>query len=237
MKKFMNKLRGFLVKARVYIKYTSYAANLSAIIVLICWCLGKKIVLFGGTYDHEPLFVILTGFFATLTQLYRWLLAESEYSPAHALALGYVKNFLAPTITQLMNDGVKNPVIYVYRPETMSELFGGNISRIRSKLVQDNFKLEDINLTPNSARARDIILIEKSATKKVYFDFPNTLTSLVNYVDYAVASGKNSHSEKKKDEFTKELMDKFFFKVNELLIKENITENIKYCDKTLNFAF
>jgi hypothetical protein len=237
MKMSINILRDNLVKARGIIKYVSYASNLSAITVLIFWLIGKKVVLFGTEYDHEPLFAVLTGVFATLTQLYRWLLTESEFSPAHALALGYVKNFISPTITQLMQDGVRNPIIYIYRPKSIAELYGGNISRVRSKLEQDNFKLVDINLTTQSARARDIILIEKSTTKKVYFDFPNTLTSLVSYVDYRIGSNQDSNSDRKKDKFTEELIEKFFSKVDELLTKENIKRNVKYCDQSLSFQF
>lgn len=237
MRKFRSRFIEYLIGKRKVIKYISWISNVGAILVLILWCLKKNIALAGTTYDHEPIFVVLTGIFAGLNQLHQWLLEESEYSPAHALAVGYVKNFISPTITQLMQDGTKNPIIYVYRPKCITELYSGNISRVRSKLKQNSFTLMDINLSSQSARARDIILIEKSSTKKVYFDFPNTLTSLVSYVDYRIGSNQNSNSEKKKDEFTEELIEKFFTKVDELLTKENIQGNIRYCDQTLNFQF
>lgn len=236
MMELFNELKRFLIKFRLIIRIVSYTSNIIALIVLAYWVTGNDIYILTHRIDHEPSFVILTTIFVSLNQLYRWLLEESQYSPAHSLATGYVNNFLSPTISQLMEDGEKEPIIYIYQPESITELYRDNVSRVKSRIKND-FLLNDVKLKLNSARARDIIQIEKSKTKKIYFDFPNTLLSLTSYVDYSIGSSKQSSFEKKKLEFTKKLLQEFYLKVDELLAKENISDNIRYCDKNLNFEF
>ncbi len=231
------KIGKWLLPYKKIIKRISWAVNLLVVIVLICWVTKTSIKINGTTYEQEPLLVGLTMFLALLNQIYRWLLNESEYSPAYALASGYVTNFLAPVVTQLIEDGEKNPIIYVYKPKHLSELFKNNVDRVKAEIKNKNFELNEVNLALKHARARDILLIQKSKTKKIYFDFPNTLTSLIAYVDYKVHSKEDSSSEKSKQKLTDDLIEKFYLKVSELLEKENIKANVKYCNKEMNLEF
>lgn len=219
------------------IKWASWIVNVVAVAALACWIFKIPIKIYHYNFEQEPVFAGLVLIYGFLNQAYRWLFDESEYSPAYALALGYVTNFLAPTVIQLMENGEKKPTIFVYKPESMSELFSTNIDRVKAELQNNSFEISEVKLTPKLARARDILLVQKSKTKKVYFDFPNTLTSLISYVDYKIGTKNNSSVEEAKEEFTSELIKKFFDKVDELLEKENIKGNIEYCDKQIKLKF
>lgn len=226
-----------LQQHRNQIKWLTIVVNVTALVALAFWVFNKKIIILGACFDQEPIFVSLTTLFVVLNQLYRWLLNESEYSPAYALATGYVSNFLVPSITQLVEDGESCPVIYVYKVENITELYKDNIDRIKANIRNKSFEIQQVNLKPKNARARDVMLIQKSETKKVYFDFPNTLTSLMAYIDYKISSKQDESSDTEKNQLTEELIERFYQKVDELTVKHNIVENIKFCDKKLNFNF
>jgi hypothetical protein len=237
MKKVVSKVSNWLTPYKNLIKWISWGVNLLATIVLVYWIFEIPIKFGETSFEQEPLLVGLTLLFATLNQIHRWLLSESEYSPAYALASGYVTNFLSPVITQLLENGEKNPVIYVYKPKNLSELFKNNIDRVKAEIQNNDFILNEVNLTLKHARARDILLVQKSKTKKIYFDFPNTLTSFISYVDYKINSKEDNSSEKAKEKLTNDLIEMFYQKVDELLKKENIQANVKYCDREMNLQF
>jgi hypothetical protein len=231
------RILSFLVKNSTLIRYLSIILNIVASVALVLWLFNKDIIIYGWTLDKEALFVILTCVAALLNQFHKWLLKEAEYSPAYALALGYVNNFIEPVITQLLEDGIKKPLIYVYQPKSISELYKSNIDKTKATIKNMEFDLTELQLNLKHGRARDILTIQKSKTKKVFFDFPNTLLSLSAYIDYKISSGANEFNDKEKLKFTEELFKKFYFKVNELVIEKNLKEYIKYCDKSLDFTF
>lgn len=237
MKKVGLKVANWLLPYINVIKWISRVVNLLAIVVLIYWIIGTPIIIAETTFDQEPLLVGLTMLFAALNQVHRWLLSESEYSPAYALASGYVTNFLSPVITQLLENGEKNPLIYIYKPKHLPELFKNNVDRIKAEIRNNNFELSEVKLDLKHARARDILIVQNSKTKKIYFDFPNTLTSLISYVDYKVGTSQNSSSDKSNEKLTTELIKKFYEKVDELVSKDNISAYIRYCDQKLEFHF
>lgn len=234
----MNKLKTsiimYLQKRSYFLKWASYVFNTIAFITLVSWLFKCSLKIHGFDLDYEALFTLLTMIALVIGQLYRWLLSEAEYSPAHALALGYVNNFLEPAITQLIENGENFPYIYVYKPKAISELYQTSIDRMKGQ-IKNNFDLNEIQLSLKHGRARDILTIQKSKTKKIYFDFPNTITSLVAYIDYKIGSAENESSEKKKQELMKKLIDKFFEEVDSLATKKNITKYICYCDANLSF--
>ncbi len=232
-----RKVISFLVKNSTLIKYLSIVFNVVASIALIMWLLNKDITIRKWSLDKEALFVILTSVAVLLNQFHKWLLAEAEYSPAYALALGYVNNFIEPVIAQLIEDGIKTPLVYIYRPKTISELYKTNIDKTKATIKNMQFDLTELQLNLKHGRARDILTIQKSKTKKVFFDFPNTLLSLSAYIDYKTSSGANQFNDKEKVKLTEELFEKFYSKVNDLAKEKNLDEYIKYCDKKLNFTF
>jgi|GEM_PF-2516626 len=227
-----SKFTRILMPYKKGVRWFSYLINLASIMVLAFWLFSRS-----SAIDFEPWFVLATVVYATVNLLLKWLLDESEFSPAYALAAGYVSNFIEPVVTQLLENGEKNVTIYIYKPYYFDELFKSNVDRVKAAIRNKEFELNEFNLELKHARARDILLIQRSKTKKVYFDFPNTLTSLISYVDYKVGSKSDSSSEKAKEKLTSELIEKFYQKVDELLAKKDLTSFIKYCDKNVNLDF
>jgi hypothetical protein len=219
------------------IKAVSLVLNITSIITLLLWLINLKFNILGVSIDLEALFVLLTTVAVFLNQLHRWLLAEAEYSPAYALALGYVNNFIEPAITQLIEDGISQPLLYIYKPEGISELYKPNIDRVKATIKNNSFELNELQLELKHGRARDILTIQKSKTKLIYFDFPNTLLSLSAYIDFKIASKINEATDIEKKQLTKLLLNKFYNKVDELVQEKNIQQNIKYCNKNLVFNF
>lgn len=232
-----RKVINFLVKNSEHIKHLSIVFNVVASVALIMWLLNKDITISKWSLDKEALFVTLTSVAVLLNQFHKWLLTEAEYSPAYALALGYVNNFIEPVIAQLIEDGIKTPLIYIYRPKTISELYKTNIDKTKATIKNMQFDLTELQLNLKHGRARDILTIQKSKTKKVFFDFPNTLLSLSAYIDYKINSGANQFNDKEKVKLTEELFEKFYSKINDLKKEKNLDGYIKYCDKKLNFTF
>jgi hypothetical protein len=232
-----KKILSFLVKNSALIRFLSIILNIVASVALIMWLFNKDIIIYKWSLDKEALFVILTSVAVLLNQFHKWLLKEAEYSPAYALALGYVNNFIEPVITQLLEDGIKKPLIYIYQPKSISELYKSNIDKTKAAIKNMQFDLTELQLNLKHGRARDILTIQKSKTKKVFFDFPNTLLSLSAYIDYKTSSGANQFNDKEKTKLAEELFEKFYTKVTELTIHKNLNKYIKYCDKNLDFVF
>lgn len=217
------------------IKWLSVFLNVVAAITLLLWLTRFEMQFLGSNIELEALFVGLTTVAVLLNQIHRWLLADAEYSPAYALALGYVNNFIEPTITQLMENGVAKPVIYIYRPQNIEELYQPNIDRTKALIKNHSFELNELQLNLKHGRARDILTIQKAKSKMIYFDFPNTLLSLSAYIDFKISSRANENEDKKKTELTELLFDKFYEKADSLLEGKNLSKNIRYCDKNLDF--
>jgi hypothetical protein len=214
----------------------NFLLNIFSICVIILWAtraLIEKQFNIEFILDLEALFAISTGLAVALNQLQQNLLKDSEYSPAYALAYGYVNNFIAPAITQLKEDGERKPKICIYKPNNFDELTSDNIDRIKADLKLKKYEIATLNLNLKHARAKDLISLNKNTKVKSYFDFPNTLVSLDTYVDYKVGSNPNASNEAQKKELIAELIEKFYSKIEELFVEKGITENIQYCDKNL----
>jgi len=214
----------FLAKNSNAIKFLSIILNVVASVALFMWLFNKDITIHKWSLDKEALFVILTSVAVLLNQFHKWLLTEAEYS-------------IEPVIAQLIEDGIKTPLVYIYRPKAISELYKTNIDKTKATIKNMQFNLTELQLNLKHGRARDILTIQKSKTKKVFFDFPNTLLSLSAYIDYKTSSGVNQFNDKEKVKLTEELFEKFYSKINDLTKEKNLDEYIKYCDKKLDFTF
>ena len=218
------------------IKWGSYILNTVSILTLLLWLfksLIEKKLKIEFLIDLEALIAITTSLLVVINQLLRKLLKEAEYSPAYALAVGYVNNFISPVITQLKENGIKDPRLCIYRPIHFDELTPDNVDRIKADLVHKKYELTEINLKLKGARARDILTLNKKTKIHVYFDFPNTLLSLYGYVDYKIGSEANSSIEKIKNKLIAELIEQFYLKINEMIQAKNLQTNVSYCDKSL----
>lgn len=233
----MKKLQKYFLELAVSnittFKYCSYLLNICAAFIIGCWLLKKTIPQFANI-DLEALFTILSFFAVSFNQLNRKLFEKTEYSPADVLALGYVNNFLVPVITQLKENGEKKPSLCIYKPTKISELEASNIDVIKAELNNKNYSLVEMKLNLKQARARDILTIQKNNSRQIYFDFPNTLLSLLSYIDYKTESKANKSTEKIKTELGVNLISEFYDKVEELAKEKRIFKNIKFCDADLN---
>lgn len=218
------------------IKWISYSLNGFSILTLLLWAFKsnlENIFKIEFLIDLEALFAISSGCMVALNQLLRKLLKEAEYSPAYALAVGYVNNFIFPVVTQLKEDGVINPKLCIYRPNHFDELSSNNVDRVKADLINKKYDLTEVNLKLKGARARDILTLNKKAKVHTYFDFPNTLLSLYAYVDYKIGSRPNTSIDENKNELIGDLIEQFYLKVNELILTNNLGNNVSYCDKNL----
>lgn len=233
MKKLQNHLLDLAISNIKIFTYLSYILNVTTAIIIIFWLLKKTIPYF-ETIDLEALVTIVSFIAVTFNQLNRKLFERTEYSPAYVLALGYVNNFLLPVITQLKEDGIKNPSLCIYKPNKINELEASNIDVIKAELRNNSYLLQEVKLNLKQARARDILIIQKNQNKQIYFDFPNTLLSLLDYIDYKAESKANTSPDKLKTELGISLITEFYKKVEELSKEKRINSNIKFCNGDLN---
>lgn len=232
VKKVQNKCIDWASRNPLIFKYLSYSLNVLAVVIFVLWLLKKQIPKLTGI-ELEALFAVLSGAGVTLNQFNRKLYENSEYSPAEVLALGYVNNFLMPVIVQLKKRGETNPIICLYKPRKISELEDSNIENSEAELKNRNYTLDNINLDLKPVRARDILIIQKNATIKCYFDFPSTLLSLIDYIDYKIESKPNTSVIAIKTELEEILIKEFYSKLKFLLKQKKIRNNIKFCDNKL----
>lgn len=232
----MNKLQNYILELAIsHIKiftYFSYILNFLTATIILFWLLKKSIPNLEHI-DLEALVTIVSFLAVTLNQLNRKLFEKTEYSPADVLALGYVNNFLVPVITQLKEDGIKKPSLCIYKPYKINELEGSNIDAIKAELRNKEYSLVEVKLNLKQARARDILTIQKNDSNQIYFDFPNTLLSLISYIDYKAESKANTSTDKIKTELGVNLIFEFYKKIEELAKEKRIYKNIKFCTADL----
>ncbi|MGV8138184.1 MAG: STING domain-containing protein [Mangrovibacterium sp.] len=164
--------------------------------------------------EPEPLIVLLglaSGAVATLSKKYENVLKAEKYSVANVLAQGYVKNFLEPVVTQLKKDNPDERVrFYIFVPDLLSELTSKAIDRWKSDLIEKGFRSKMMKVKlPEGRGLRDVMTVANSDSRSIYFDFPNTLFSLTDYVEYKVNSPGNSLNQAEKNRLGREYIKRF----------------------------
>ena len=180
------------------------------------WISGIEIFI-----EPEPVTVLLglaSGAVATLSKKYENAIEAEKYSVANVLAQGYVKNFVEPVVTQLKKDNPGRKIqFYIFVPNLLSELTPKAIDRWKSDLIEKGFKSNTMKVKLSEGRGlRDVMTVSNSDSKDVYFDFPNTLFSLTNFVEYKMNSPQNSLNTEEKNQLGKAYIKKF----QEQLIQE-----------------
>ena len=203
-------------------KISDILLRIISIAFFISWIMKIKLPYVDGEAAFAGALIIAAGF----NQLYKWLLDESEFSPAYALAFGYVEHFIEPTITQLINEG-KIPILCIYKPEYLNDLSNENIDRVRGKINNNYYQVGEINLSLKQGRTRDVIVIELKKGEELYFDFPSTLKSLIPYIDYKIGTVANESDDDKKEKLGAELIKKFFNKLEERLKSKSLDRYVK----------
>lgn len=212
-----------------------YSFTIVALIALAMWLLKIPIKVNNKEYEWEPFFTILTAIGLGFNQFYRWLLTEATYSPAHTLAYGYVENFLEPTITQLKEQHIDNPLIYIYRAEDIIDLTKSNIDRVKADLANKGYILKEIQLNLKYTRARDVLSIRGSQKEHAYFDFPNTITTLYNYIDYKTSS-QGELPRPPMHKISKKLLNEFYDQVLSLMKDKKLGSYILLCNDISNIS-
>jgi len=203
------------------IKILENLLNGLAFISFILWVFKVEI----SSIESEALFAGLMLLIALLNKFYSLVIEEIEFSPAHALAYGYIENFIEPLVIQLL-ENKEEPKICIYTPDKLDDLSDNTIDRIKAELKLRDYEMKKINLSLRHGRARDILTVEKKENREWYFDFPNTLRSLIPYVDYKVVSKKNQSSIDKKHKLGVDLIDEFFNKIDEILKDKGLSKYI-----------
>lgn len=212
----------------ILLKIVGIILNVCTFLLLLLWVLKMKVDALKD-FDFEAILACVSPLALSLNQLHRKLLEQNEYSPAVVLAHGYVYNFLLPVITQLKEDGVVKPKICLYKTYDIDDLTDKKIDLMKADLINKSFQLLEVKLNLKQARARDILTISKGSNQ-TYFDFPNTLLSLFNYIDYKLETKSNRHSDKQKKDLAEKLISEFYETLDDLLTKNRIKQYIKYCD-------
>jgi hypothetical protein len=166
-------------------------------------------------------------------------LEEERFSTPMALAFGYVRNFLEPAVTALLEHSQGRTwrvKIHVYIPERLEELEPLSRQRILARIRDANFREEIIKLQFDSGRARDIITITRSGEDRPhYFDFPTTLLTLTSLVDYKVASTTDPVTAQHKEELGQQYIRRFRDYLLECVEKLGLSKHVELTDKELGF--
>jgi len=163
-------------------------------------------------------------------------LEEERFSTPMALALGYVRNFLEPAVTALIDSAGEEVKIHVYIPERLEELEPLSRQRILARIRAADFRDDVVRLELDSGRARDIITVTRSGEERPrYFDFPTTLLTLKSLVDYKIASSNGDDGGKDREALGQQYIHRFRDYLLECAGKLHLENHIELTDAKLGF--
>jgi hypothetical protein len=165
-----------------------------------------------------------------------------RYSTSYALAYGYVHNFAAPILTNLLRKtrpGDERIQFHVYIPDELSELHRTSIERTLAKIREKNYSTEVVRMEFEEGRARDVMTVLKEPEGNIrYFDFPHTLLTLTKMIDYQVEQKYGSADEQEqaglKADLGRRYIKDFREEVKNLLDQQGLSEYVKFTDKNLS---
>ncbi|MCW3808065.1 STING domain-containing protein [Plebeiibacterium marinum] len=201
----------------------------SAITLGIIWLFNIEVC-----FDPEAatflLLTIVTPLLSYLVKKYSDIIAIEKFSTANALAYGYINNFIEPVLTELIKKS-KKPVIYIYLPQTIDELYPKNVERIKANFIEKYGNIGTRSIKINEGRgARDLMTIA-SLGEDCFFDIPNTLLTLKPLIDYQVISPKNDLTDIEKEKLGVKYIDVFKQEILKLLSRKQLDKNIILIDK------
>ena len=238
----MTTLRSIQIVGRIVIGLL-WAALLAFILAWVFhWPLPAGI-------EPEPITVLLSTISPTLTALFAWVenrfkkqqaeLEEERYSISHALAYGYVHNYLDPAATHLLEThsgtGTPPPPLYIYLPEDLEELEPAAVQRTLARLRAKGYSTKPVQLELKDARPRDVLTVMKDGVQPAYFDFPNTLLTLRSLVAYKLASHPGAYDDHARDELARTYIRKFRQEVDRLITRKGLKEQVRFTDRNLAF--
>lgn len=203
---------------------------LSMFVVGIFWVTGTELPFDPGSVTF--LLGLVSTALTVLVNLYDKSLRAEEYSTAHALADGYFFNFLEPALTRLITRHGEDFRFYVYIPEEFSELGKHGIERTLARLRSADYSSEVINLELEEGRARDLLTITGRDGNR-YFDFPNTLMTLRNLVDFKAGERGKGFNERLWHEKSLEYIEQFRQRLLLQLGKSHLSQHVTLTDRKL----
>jgi hypothetical protein len=193
-------------------------------------------------YEPEPLTVMLGLISAGVTGIvnrYSYQLEKEKFTVANVLAKGYVKNFVEPVLTELIKVGAKTgvkPTLYIFIPNLLSELTPKSIDRLKVKITEKGLleKTERVKLSEGRG-VRDVLSISNTQKENVFFDFPNTIYSLTDFVNFKQNSPKDSLDNDLKNKLGHKYIEHFKEQLIESLTdKQLYPEYVKLTNCDLN---
>lgn len=127
--------------------------------------------------------------------------------------------------------------MFIYMPEDIIELSEKSLERIKTRIEQMEMSFTKISIDlGKKGRMRSCFEIKAINGEGLYFfDFPETLKSLEDYIDFKLESKRNQFGKDKKKLMGSNLIDQFHQTIRALLSEKDIEKHIKFVDKNLNF--
>jgi len=177
------------------------------------------------TFKPDNLFVIfgaVGGICAFLLEAYSR--ETKKFSVANVLAVGYIKNFLEPVMTQIIvQHPGKAPKFYIFIPSKISDLDDNNITRVKASLNQKSYTSETVTIPIPNQRAKNILLISSAINKdSFYFDVPTTLSAMIALIEYEVEKKGNTSSKRMTDAIFKQYIRYFKKELIDVLKDKNL---------------
>lgn len=200
-------------------------------LLLLCITAIMAVLCYEDVLKFKPdnLFVFfgaIGGICAFLLEVYSR--QTKKFSVANVLAVGYVKNFLEPVITQIIDQretGAPPPKFYVFIPPGISQLDESAIVVLKDSLNNDGYKITPVAVQIPKQRTRNILFITKNGNS-FYFDIPTTLSSLSALIEYTLEKKRNTSPENLKDGIFREYMNYFKGELVKTLKDKNLDKYV-----------
>ncbi|MBK9138004.1 MAG: hypothetical protein IPM17_04480 [Verrucomicrobia bacterium] len=219
--------------------------------VFLAWACGWSLPI---RAEPEPLAALLGMISTAVTWLYglaarrfeqgrralaetRAELREERYSLAHALAYGYVHNFLAPAVTHLLAQAGRRAAevrFYVYLPADLGELEPDAIQRTLARIRCLGYETGALQLDLRQSRPRDVLtLMRQPGGAPAYFDFPTTLLTLRHLVDYRLETRQDSFPDRARRELGQTYIAEFRSELERHLAEKDLRSVVVLVDREL----
>lgn len=214
--------------------------RLSTILAVLFWLVS--LVAAGLWIFVEPLpkqFDKLVGLIGVLgigltaaVKSWRKRLEDEEFSAPFALAYGYAQ-FLKRIITAINDSNCVDclPRMYVYMPRSFAELSPNAIKAIEHRIEAANFRVDHF-VASNQAVYN---ILRQQQNTGIFYDFPRTLNTLQEWIDYKVPSESDSFGSREKGEMERKYISHFREKLEDLVRREALDDYIFFTDRELAF--
>lgn len=145
---------------------------------------------------------------------YGKLVRFEEYTPAHALATGYVGNFLAPVTAKLVERrtpaALRKKFFFVYLPEGLNPSAQDTTKRLTAKVKAAGSHCENAPLRMDDGTMRHVDAVVDDASGRVrYLDVPRTLATLADFVHYKMPARADSFDKEAKKALERKYIAEF----------------------------